>query len=69
MADTALANQLAPVDLQSARPDAHESVKAKANAPTNRIDQKHADNPIGKILPFSVLEVLYLQRSSPYQPI
>jgi hypothetical protein len=69
MADTALANQLAPVDLQSARPDAHESVKAKANAPTNRIDQKYADNPIGKILPFSVLEVLYLQRSSPYQPI
>jgi hypothetical protein len=69
MADTALANQLAPVDLQLARPDAHESVKTKANAPTNQIDQKHADNLIGKILPFSVLEVLYLQRSSPYQLI
>jgi hypothetical protein len=55
MADTALANQLAPVDIQSARPDAHESVKAKANAPTNRIDQKHADNPIDKIFSFSIL--------------
>jgi hypothetical protein len=54
---------------QSAKPDASSLVKAKTNAPTNRIDQKHADNPIGKILSFSVLEVLYFQRSSPYQPI
>jgi hypothetical protein len=54
---------------QSAKPDASSLVKAKTNAPTHRIDQRHADNPIGKILPFSVLEVLYLQRSSPYQPI
>jgi hypothetical protein len=45
--------------IQSARPDAHESAKAKANAPTNQIDQKYADNPIGKILPFSILKVLY----------
>jgi hypothetical protein len=60
MTDTALADRLAPVDIQSARPDAHESAKAEANAPTNWIDQKHADNPIGKILPFSVLKVLYL---------
>jgi hypothetical protein len=54
---------------QSAKSDASSSVKAKTNAPTNQIDHKHADNPIGKILPFSVLEVLYLQHSSPYQPI
>jgi hypothetical protein len=60
MADTALANRLAPIGIQSARPEAHESAKAKANVPTNLIDQKHADNPIGKILPFSVLKVLYL---------
>jgi hypothetical protein len=45
---------------QSAKPDASSLVKAKTNAPTHRIDQRHADNPIGKILPFSVLEVLYL---------
>jgi hypothetical protein len=69
MADTALANRLAPVDIQSARPNAHESAKAKANAPTNRIDQKYADNPIDKIFPCSILKVLYLQRSYPYQPI
>jgi hypothetical protein len=59
MADTALANRLAPVDIQSARPEAHESAKAGANVPTNRIDQKHSDNSIGKILPFSILEALY----------
>jgi hypothetical protein len=36
---------------QSAKPDAPSSVKAKTNAPTNQINQKHADNSIGKILP------------------
>jgi chorismate-pyruvate lyase len=46
--------------LQSAKPDASSLVKTKTNAPTNRIDQKHADNPIGKILPCSILEALYL---------
>jgi hypothetical protein len=54
---------------QLAKPDASSLVKTKTNAPTNRIDQKHANNPIGKILPFVVHEVLYIQRSSPYQPI
>jgi hypothetical protein len=54
---------------QSAKPDASSSAKAKTNAPTNQMNQKHANNPIGKILPLSVLEVLYLQCSSPYQPI
>jgi hypothetical protein len=44
---------------QSAKPDASSSVKAKTNAPTNRIDHKHADNPIGKILPCSILETLF----------
>jgi hypothetical protein len=59
-ADIALANRLVPVDIQSARPNAHESAKAKANAPTNRIDQKYVDNPVGKILSCSILEALYL---------
>jgi hypothetical protein len=36
---------------KSAKPDASSLAKAKANAPTNWTDQKHADNPIGKILP------------------
>jgi hypothetical protein len=42
---------------QSAKPDAPLSTKASRYT-NHQLDQKHADNPIGKILPFPVLKVL-----------